>query len=79
MKQQGYGINYLYPHDYPEHFVLQDYLPPELKEPNSMSRRETSVKLKVNAYNNADGSRNNSFIVSCYCSILQSPDHKSAG
>ena len=31
MKQQGYGINYLYPHDYPEHFVLQDYLPPELK------------------------------------------------
>ena len=31
MKQQGYGINYLYPHDYPEHFVLQDYLPAELK------------------------------------------------
>ncbi|EYD54371.1 mgsA AAA+ ATPase C terminal family protein [Acinetobacter baumannii 25493_1] len=31
MKQQGYGVNYLYPHDYPEHFVLQDYLPPELK------------------------------------------------
>ena len=31
MKQQGYGVNYLYPHDYPEHFVMQDYLPPELK------------------------------------------------
>lgn len=31
MKQQGYGVDYLYPHDYPEHFVLQDYLPPELK------------------------------------------------
>ncbi|MCG2573498.1 replication-associated recombination protein A [Acinetobacter sp. ME22] len=31
MKQQGYGIDYLYPHDYPEHFVMQDYLPPELK------------------------------------------------
>lgn len=79
MKQQGYGINYLYPHDYPEHFVLQDYLPPELKEPNSMSRQETSVKLKVNAYNNADGSRNNSLLFPAIVPILQSPDHKSAG
>ncbi|MCH4247719.1 MAG: replication-associated recombination protein A [Acinetobacter populi] len=31
MKQQGYGADYLYPHDFPEHFVLQEYLPPELK------------------------------------------------
>lgn len=31
MQDQGYGVNYLYPHDYPEHFVTQDYLPPELK------------------------------------------------
>lgn len=31
MKEQGYGVNYLYPHNYPEHFVLQDYMPPELK------------------------------------------------
>lgn len=31
MKQQGYGVDYLYPHDYPEHFVLQNYLPEELK------------------------------------------------
>lgn len=31
MKTQGYGIDYLYPHNYPEHFVLQEYLPPELK------------------------------------------------
>ena len=31
MKQQGYGGDYLYPHDFPEHFVTQDYLPPELK------------------------------------------------
>lgn len=30
MKQQGYGVDYLYPHDYPEHFVEQSYLPPEL-------------------------------------------------
>ena len=31
MKAQGYGADYLYPHHYSEHFVLQDYLPPELK------------------------------------------------
>lgn len=31
MKQQGYGIDYLYPHDFPEHFVTQNYLPDELK------------------------------------------------
>ena len=32
MEQQGYGVDYLYPHDYPEHFVKQDYLPLELKD-----------------------------------------------
>ncbi len=31
MKAQGYGVDYLYPHNYPEHFVLQEYMPPELK------------------------------------------------
>lgn len=31
MKEDGYGVNYLYPHDYPEHFVSQEYFPPELK------------------------------------------------
>ena len=31
MKQQGYGVDYLYPHDYSEHFVEQEYLPPELR------------------------------------------------
>ena len=31
MKEQGYGVDYLYPHNYPEHFVAQNYLPPELK------------------------------------------------
>ena len=24
-------MDYLYPHNYPEHFVLQEYMPPELK------------------------------------------------
>ena len=31
MKEQGYGVDYLYPHNFPEHFVLQEYLPSELK------------------------------------------------
>ena len=31
MKDQGYGVDYLYPHNYSENFVTQEYLPPELK------------------------------------------------
>ncbi|MDO4222935.1 MAG: replication-associated recombination protein A [Acinetobacter sp.] len=31
MKQQGYGVGYQYPHNFPEHFVLQDYFPEQLK------------------------------------------------
>ena len=27
MEQQGYGKDYKYPHDYPEHFVEENYLP----------------------------------------------------
>jgi putative ATPase len=32
MKQLGYGADYRYAHDYPEHFVAQDYLPEALKD-----------------------------------------------
>jgi len=31
MEKMGYGRGYRYPHDYPGHFVLQDYLPEELR------------------------------------------------
>ena len=31
MKQLGYGANYQYAHDYPGHFVRQQYLPDELR------------------------------------------------
>lgn len=31
MKQMGYGHDYLYPHDYPGHFVAQQYLPDEIQ------------------------------------------------
>jgi putative ATPase len=32
MKKMAYGKNYKYPHDYPEHFVLDTYLPEEIKD-----------------------------------------------
>ena len=32
MQSMGYGKSYKYAHDYEGHFVLQDYLPPSLKE-----------------------------------------------
>ena len=31
MKEMGYGKDYKYPHDYPEHFIKQQYLPDALK------------------------------------------------
>ncbi len=31
MEEMGYGKGYRYPHDYPGNFVLQDYLPKELR------------------------------------------------
>ena len=30
MKSEGYGVGYKYPHDYPEHFVEQQYLPDKM-------------------------------------------------
>ncbi|MGH7595360.1 MAG: replication-associated recombination protein A [bacterium] len=32
MAQQGYGVDYKYPHDYPGHFVEQNYLPENLAD-----------------------------------------------
>jgi len=31
MKDLGYGEDYKYPHDYPEHFVEEEYLPENLR------------------------------------------------
>ena len=31
MKEQGYGKGYQYPHNHPDHFIDQEYLPEELK------------------------------------------------
>lgn len=39
--QYGYGKDYLYPHDYPDHKVKQDYLPSALKGRKYLSTEET--------------------------------------
>lgn len=57
MKQQGYGVDYHYPHDFPEHFVLQEYLPPELKGTKlyqrALNKREVeSEKLQQRRWKN---------------------------
>jgi putative ATPase len=31
MRELGYGKDYKYPHDFPGHFVTEQYLPPALK------------------------------------------------
>jgi putative ATPase len=46
MKELKYGKNYKYPHDYPEHFVLDTYLPDEIKnkvyyQPTQNGREKT--------------------------------------
>lgn len=49
MKELGYGADYKYAHDFPEHFVNQDYLPEELKgtriwEPQPHNPAEAKLK-----------------------------------
>jgi len=49
-KNFGHGNGYKYPHDYPEHYVKQDYLPQELKETRyykpSMIGKDKGVEFK---------------------------------
>lgn len=48
----GKGVGYLYPHEYPDHYVLQQYMPDELKDkkyyqPSEMGQeKRISEKLK---------------------------------
>ena len=53
MKELGYGIDYKYAHDFPGHFVIQQYLPDALKnkqfwEPQSNPAEEKhKERMKV--------------------------------
>ena len=45
MKELGYGEDYLYPHNYAENFVHQEYLPEEIKTPNYTNQVTTPESL----------------------------------
>ena len=46
MKKEGYAKDYKYPHDFPQHFVKETYLPEKLKNkryyfPSEIGREKT--------------------------------------
>jgi len=47
MKHMGYGKNYKYPHDYPGHFVIEEYLPDKLKERRFYDPSEMGMEKRV--------------------------------
>jgi putative ATPase len=58
MKQQGYGADYQYAHNFPNNFVQQDYLPPELKgkqlyQPAQNAREQETAKLQAMRWGNS--------------------------
>jgi len=54
MKHEGYGAGYKYSHDFPGHFVEQQYLPDELKQriyyKPSNNGREATIRERLNAW-----------------------------
>ena len=58
MKEQGYGLGYQYSHDFPNNFVQQDFLPPELKnnkfyKPANNAREQETAKLQAMRWGNS--------------------------
>ena len=53
MKNLGYGENYKYPHDFPNHFVNQQYLPDEIKEEHFWTPADNPAEDKLKARMNA--------------------------
>ncbi len=49
MKELGYGADYQYAHDYPGHFVRQEYMPEELHHPQIWHPQETPAEAKLAA------------------------------
>ncbi len=49
MKKLGYGKGYKYSHDFPEHFVEQEYLPPELEDRIYYEPTELGGEAKLKA------------------------------
>lgn len=49
MKQLGYGKDYQYAHDFPGHFVRQEYMPEELNHPTLWHPQDTPAEAKLAA------------------------------
>jgi putative ATPase len=47
MKDLGYGKNYKYPHDYPDAFVTEEYLPEELKKRRFYEPRDGGFEAEL--------------------------------
>jgi putative ATPase len=50
MKQLDYGVNYVYPHDAPNHFVPQTYLPDALAQQSIWNAADNVSEQKQVAY-----------------------------
>ena len=49
MKQLGYGKDYQYAHDFPGHFVRQEYMPEQLNHPQLWQPQDTPAEAKLAA------------------------------
>lgn len=47
MKSLGYGKNYKYPHDYPNHYVSQQYLPDDIKDYTFWTPQDNDTEQKI--------------------------------
>lgn len=47
MKDLEYGKNYKYSHDYPDHFVAQQFLPEEIKDTRIWHVQENTTEKKL--------------------------------
>ena len=47
MEDIGYGVNYKYPHDYPGHFVNQQYFPDTLQGTRLWNSQENPTEKKL--------------------------------
>jgi putative ATPase len=50
MKELNYGADYNYPHDFPDHFTRQDYLPPKLKNKQFYYPSNSGREIKLKEY-----------------------------
>ena len=50
MSDLGYGADYQYPHDYPGHFVRQQYMPDELTQLRLWEPQDNPAERKLSDY-----------------------------